>query len=331
MQEIRAGTSHSRPYNELRMKAASWLVVAAIVSFACSKSPNPEQPREGFAVAPKVHALAPLAVETSGSIRADQASLNAATDVVNQSAVAATPDLKVIAAGTASEIAPSMLIRTGQASVEVESLDPALAKMRQLAAQLGGYIANSSLSGGRDQVRSATLELKIPAARYDQAAAGLTGIGKLESINTAAEDVGEEYVDITARVANAHRLEERLVNLLATRTGKLEDVLAVERELARVREQIERYDGRMRFLKTRSAVSTLSVTLHEPFPILGRVPGENPIAVAVRQAWRNFVAFFAALIAALGVLVPVGVMAGGGWYLYRGFRKRRISDSSRVN
>ena len=108
---------------------------------------------------------------------------------------------------------------------------PAIIKVRQLATQLGGYVANSSISGGRDQVRSATLELKIPAARYDQAVGGLGEIGKVESVNTNVEDVGEEYVDITARVTNAKRLEERLVNLLATRTGKLEDVLAVEREL----------------------------------------------------------------------------------------------------
>lgn len=107
----------------------------------------------------------------------------------------------------AAEIAPSMLIRTGQASIEVEQLDPAIVRLRQLTAQLGGYVANSSISGGRDQVRSATLELKIPAARYDQAVNGLGGVGKVEAVNTSVEDVGEEYVDITARVTNARRLE----------------------------------------------------------------------------------------------------------------------------
>lgn len=216
-----------------------------------------------------------------------------------------------------AEIAPSMLIRMGQASIEVEKLDPAIVRLRQLTAQLGGYVANSSISGGRDQIRSATLELKIPAARYDQAINGLGGIGKVESVNTSVEDVGEEYVDMTARVTNSRRLEERLVGLLATRTGKLEDVLAVERELARVREEIERYEGRLRFLRTRAAVSTLSVTVHEPTPILGQTPGENPIASAFRQAWRNFVGFIAALIASLGVLIPLALLAAAGWIVYR--------------
>jgi hypothetical protein len=220
------------------------------------------------------------------------------------------------------QIAPTMVIRNGQASVEVDKLDPAIAKLRQLAAQLGGYIANSSMSGGRDQVRAATLELKIPAQRFDQALNGLATLGKVESVNATAEDVGEEYVDITARVNNAHRLEDRLIALLATRTGKLQDVLSVERELARVREEIERYEGRLRFLKSRVATSTLSVTIHEPFPILGQGPGQNPIVAAIRQAWRNFVGFISAIIASLGVLIPLAALALVGWVIYKRVRKR---------
>jgi len=228
----------------------------------------------------------------------------------------------------AAEIAPAMLIRTGNASIEVGKLDPAIARVRQLVAQLGGYVANSSITGGRDQVRSATLELKIPAARYDQAITGLNGVGKVESVNTNVEDVGEEYVDIAARVTNSKRLEERLLSLLATRTGKLEDVLAVERELARVREEIERYEGRLRFLRTRAAVSTLTVTVHEPVPLLGQSPGVNPIAEALRQAWRNFVGFIAALIASLGVIVPLAALGGAGWILYRRIRRKRTGGGA---
>jgi hypothetical protein len=221
------------------------------------------------------------------------------------------------------QIAPTMVIRNGQASVEVDRLDPSIVKLRQLAAQLGGYIANSSMSGGRDQIRSATLELKIPAQRFDQALNGLATLGKVESVNATAEDIGEEFVDITARVNNAHRLEDRLIALLATRTGKLQDVLSVERELARVREEIERYEGRLRYLKSRVATSTLSVTVHEPLPILGQEPGQNPIVAAIRRAWRNFVGFIAGGIAALGVLIPLTLLALAGWVIYKRVRRKR--------
>jgi hypothetical protein len=219
-----------------------------------------------------------------------------------------------------------MLIRTGHAMVEVDSLESAVIRVRQLAQQLGGFVANTSMDVGRREMRQATLQLRIPSARFDQAISGLAPIGRVESVNVTAEDVGEEFVDVSARVANARRLEERLVNLLATRTGRLEDVLAVERELARVREEIERHEGRLRYLRTRAAVSTLTVNLHEPRPIIGEYPGASVMGNAFRQAWRNFVGFLAGFIASLGILIPVGLLALIGWYvlrrIWRSWRRR---------
>jgi hypothetical protein len=163
---------------------------------------------------------------------------------------------------------------------------------------------------GREQHRTAVLEVKVPAARFDDLIAGLRPLGRLESVNVSAQDVGEEYVDVTARIANARRLEERLIDLLANRTGKLQDVLNVERELARVREEIERYDGRLRYLRSRTSLSTLSVSLHEPLPITGNPSAGDVVAEAFRRAWRNLLALVAGTIASLGVLVPL-VLAGG--------------------
>ena len=221
--------------------------------------------------------------------------------------------------------ATSMMIRTGQAFIEVEQLDPAVLKVRQLAAQVGGFIANSSITGGRDQIRQATFELKIPAGKYDETVGSLERIGKVETVSSSAQDVGEEFVDVTARVANARRLEERLLSLLANRTGKLDEVLRVERELARIREEIERYEGRLRFLSSRVATSTLTITIHEPGPILGNNPGENPIAAALRRAWRNFVGLIAGLIASLGILIPLGAVAAAGWVGYRRWRTNKAA------
>lgn len=225
------------------------------------------------------------------------------------------------AADTSAAI-PAMIIRTGSATVEVDSLEPAIARVRRLAQQVGGYVANTSMQGGAREARQATLELKVPAPRFDEALSGLTPLGEVESVNVSAQDVGEEFVDVSARVTNARRLEERLLNLLQTRTGRLEDVLAVERELARVREEIERYEGRLRYLRSRVAVSTLTVNLHEPYPVVGDYPGANPVATAFRQAWRNFVGFLAAFIASLGFLVPLGAILWVAWLVARRARGR---------
>ena len=231
---------------------------------------------------------------------------------VGKSAVPVAPksaeQIAQVAPGDAT-VLPSMVIRTGHASVQVDSLETAIAVVRRLAQQLGGYVAGTTFQSGDQNVRAATLEVKLPAARFDEAVSGLSPLGKVESVNVSAQDVGEEFVDVTARVTNARRLELRLIDLLANRTGKLQEVLQVERELARVREEIERYEGRLRYLRTRSAVSTLTINVHEPFPVL-RAPGHNPIADAFRDAWRNFVGFLAAVIAAMGIVLPLGALAG---------------------
>ena len=237
----------------------------------------------------------------------------------------AAPDISVVrpVAGVNAGTAAAMLIRTGNASVEVRDLARGIAAVRNLATQLGGYVANTAVVDGRDQVKSATLELKIPAAQFDRVVNGLEPLGRVESVTVDAQDVGEEYVDVAARVANAKRLEERLVALLATRTGRLEDVLAVERELARVREEIERYAGRLRYLESRTAMSTITIAIHEPFPVLGRT--NDPIAEAFRDAWRNAVGFVAWMIAAMGVLVPAAVIGGGMYLLGRRVWRARVA------
>ena len=219
-----------------------------------------------------------------------------------------------------TDVTPAMIIRAGQASIEVDSLEPAVALVRKLARQLGGYVANTAMQTGRGQLRSATLEVKIPADRFDEGLGGLAPIGKLESVNVSAEDVGEEFTDATARMANARRLETRLIELIATRTGKLKDVLDVEQELARVREEIERYEGRLRYLRAHAALSTLTISAHEPVPIVGH-PGSSVVAEAFKQAWRNFVDLVAWCIRSLGVVVPLGAFATLGWLAVRRWRR----------
>ena len=320
------------------MKTTTLIVLAACALTGCGGDSS--SPANGGGVATDQVGLSPKAVSRADATpasgvggrefgiavgQASAPSIMAESRVVSgedAASQASSPDNALQNLNSATTAAPTMVIRTGQAFIEVDKVDPAILKIRQLAAQVGGYIANSSISGGRDQIRQATLELKIPAPKYDQAVGSLSTIGKVETVNSTAQDVGEEFVDVTARVSNARRLEERLITLLSTRTGKLDEVLRVERELARVREEIERYEGRLRYLSSRVAMSTLTITVHEPAPILGNTPGENPIAAALRRAWRNFVALVAAFIASLGVVIPLALLAVAGWMGYRRWKRR---------
>lgn len=241
-----------------------------------------------------------------------------ATSIAFESAAGANGEglpVSDLAMGTAAD-ASRMIVRSGGASIEVGSIDSAIPRVRALASAIGGFVANSAIQAGRDQVRTATLEVKAPADGFDRLITNLSPLGKVEFVNVSAQDVGEEYVDVEARITNDHRLEERLIELLATRTGKLKDVLDVEQELARVREEIERYEGRLRFLRSHAELSTLTITVHEPTPIIDHV-APNPIAAAARQAWHNFIGLVAFVIASMGLLVPVATVGGGLWWMVK--------------
>jgi len=220
-----------------------------------------------------------------------------------------------------------MIIRSGQVTIEVDSLEPAVRQVTSVAGRFGGVIASSSVSAGKNEPRTATVDLRIPTARYDTAVDALREIGEVRTASTSSQDVGEEFVDVTARVANARRLEERLLTVLRTQTGKLSDVLNVERELARVREEIERYQGRLRYLEAQVSMSTLSVTVFEPGPVVGD-PGANPIVAAFREAARNFVGVLSGAIAIAGGLLPIVALVGLGLLAARPWLRRAKAPPS---
>jgi len=258
-----------------------------------------EAKSENFAVA---NQAAPAPAALAPPMRAAAVS-NAVGD-----AGAARADLSLGTPIPSIDLTGAMLVRHGQASIEVKAVDDAVSRMRQTAAQFGGFVANTAVRTGKDEQRSAMLQLRIPSAQFDGAVAALSQLGKVESVTVNAEDVAEEFVDLGARLANARRVEARLAEMLATRTGKLSDVLTVEQELARVRQEAERYEARMRWLERRATLSSLDVTIHEKLPLIDSPPGRGPIAEALAEAWERMVGFVAGFIALLGILVPLGVL-----------------------
>jgi hypothetical protein len=302
----------------LRLTFPAALVAIALVA-ACGTSPEnkmKDERQQAAARMDQARALktlgAPAAPNAQPADAASVGGMNAPAERDEESSQ--TSQIPGGSYGT-DTIAPTMIIRTGMSSIEVDSLEPAVARVRELAHRVGGFVANVQMAAGHEQVRSATLQIRLPSSRFDEVVTGLKPIGRVESVNVNAEDVGEEFVDVTARVENAHKLEARLIEVLNTRTGKLKDVLDVEREIARVREEIERMEGRLRYLRARTSVSTFSITVHETYPVVGERGSTSVIGDAFKQSWRNFVNFIARFIAALGTLIPTVALIGLAVYV----------------
>ena len=141
----------------------------------------------------------------------------------------------------------------------------------------------------------------------------------MERASTTAEEVSDQIIDLEARLRSARRLEDRLLRILDERTGQLNEVLSVERELARVRNQAESLDARLRRMENAVTWSTLQVTLHEPSPLISRRPGG--VLLRLRLAWAqavdNLVSFVVVSIALVGFLLPISIIAVLGFAAWR--------------
>lgn len=136
-------------------------------------------------------------------------------------------------------------------------------KLPDLVDQHGGFISNSETNRRYNNQQSGVWVARIPVANYLDFLQGVTGLGFAESRTEDADDVTAEFVDVEARIRNNKKLEERIITMLDERTGKLSEVLEIERELSRVREEIERMEGRLRVLSDRSALATITIKCRE--------------------------------------------------------------------
>ncbi len=103
----------------------------------------------------------------------------------------------------------------------------------------------------------------MPVDRFDSFVSAVSRLGEVRTNHVGSQDVTEECFDTDARIRNKQEEEKRLLKHLAESTGKLEDILSVERELTRVRGEIEQMQGRLRFLANRAELSTVTITVTE--------------------------------------------------------------------
>jgi len=171
------------------------------------------------------------------------------------------------AATISSQAVSRMVIYTGSLEVRVKEVAKAHEEVARIARAANGYVSESSYNA-QSGPSSATISIRVPAAELDRAVDQISKLGKLLDKRMNAQEVSEEYVDLTSRRRNLEREEVRLLELMQ-RAGRISDLLEVEQTLARVRGEIENISGRLRYLENRVAMSTLTVTLHGPEPVPG--------------------------------------------------------------
>jgi len=219
-----------------------------------------------------------------------------------------------------------LIIYTGEIELEVAELDPAVQQAEQLIVGLGGHVASSQAANGANS-RYARITYRIPAERWPDALAGLRALGtRVVTEATESQDVSAQVVDLDARLANL-RVTEVALQSIMDRATTIDDVLEVQRELTKVRSDIESLTAQRDLLADRAALATLEVTFAVPVAQTSRASEgwdvgreiDNALAALVRLAqggaslliWLALV--IVPLFAPIALIIWIIVMARRRW------------------
>ncbi|HJV21273.1 MAG TPA: DUF4349 domain-containing protein [Holophagaceae bacterium] len=173
---------------------------------------------------------------------------------------------------------------------------------------LGGYVASSRVEEGGGGQGPVSMNLQIPSGRFEEALVQLAGKGKVLAEQRSVEDITRAYVDLEARLRNKRVSQARLRDILATRTGRIADVVEAEQALSAVTEEIERMEAQRRVYDHEVAFGVVDLTLRLR-PVAAPVPPWwAPVREGLRASWESLLGSALALTQILAVLLPWGLL-----------------------
>jgi hypothetical protein len=217
------------------------------------------------------------------------------------------------AANTASQAADRKIIRNANLTLEVASPSEVQPKIVSIAESHQGFVVTSEATQRNSDDKSkpeitVNLIVRVPASQFNQVMEGIRAVGtrRLQE-KVTGQDVTEEFMDLEARIKNQKALEQQFIEIMK-RAGKVDDALSVQRELAEVRTEIEKLEGRRRFLENQASLSTINITLQPPTPIVNATGFWYSVRTAFSDGVDVATEIILFLIRAILALTPVLVL-----------------------
>lgn len=296
------------------------LLLLALLSFSLSCSPS-----HRFAAATSQQEVAQRQLETKPETydsETKKVSLN-----------------EVDKAESTAEAADRKIIRNADITIEVPSTTDAQHRVTSIAESHGGFVVTSEAKQREsNDPAQRTLDIKlvvrIPSNQFGNAFDEIRKLaGNTPAEQVTSQDVTEDFIDLEARIKTQKALEVQFLEIMR-QAHKIEDALEVQRQIAEVRTEIEKLEGRKRFLENRSSLSTINVNIQTPKPVISVT--QTGFGHSLREAVSDsvtlasdMVLFFARFVI---MMVPVGVfvllpMALVLRYLIRRAKRMRLAQA----
>lgn len=226
------------------------------------------------------------------------------------------------------------IIRNADLTLEVGAPADVQRKISSIAESLGGFVVTSESKirqiGDAKQELEVNLVVRVPASQFGAALDQIRSAGsRVIQEKIVGQDVTEEFIDLEARARTQKALEAQFLEIMK-RANKVEDALEVQRQIAEVRTEIEKLEGRKRFLENRASLSTISVKLQSPTAIAVSTSGfGRNIREAVVDSVDVAAAIVLFLIRFVIVVIPIFLLIIlPGWllarYVFRRVRRMRV-------
>ncbi len=209
---------------------------------------------------------------------------------------------------TAPIVVERKIIRNADLQFEADKPEDAQQKIGQIAESKGGFVVEtqSSASDVKAKVRdTVTMTVRVPAAKFDEALNEIRAASsRVLSESIKGQDVTEEFIDIEARLKTQKALEAQFLEIMK-QSKTVEDALNVQTEIAGVRGEIEKIEGRKRFLESQASLSTIKIRLTAPTAFSQNSTGFfYQLKEAVGDGFDAALSFILVLVKLLIALLP---------------------------
>ena len=277
-------------------------------------------------------------IEKAGSVGADAASQVAAnTERSPRSSIAGPviairPEEREVSLESAGAAQAFMrkVIQNAEMTIETDNPSEGQQKIGVIAEKHGGFVVISESKhneAASQNVASTVVNVvvRVPAQKFQAALDEIRAVGgRILHEKSSGQDVTEEYIDLEARIRTKKALEAQFLEIMK-QARKISDAMEVQTQLAEVRTEIERLEGRRRFLENQSALSTINVTLHTPTPVVAAATRGffYDLKAAFGDGMDMGAGIFLGIIQFVIVMIPVTLfILAPAWLVFKWLRRR---------
>jgi anti-sigma factor RsiW len=214
---------------------------------------------------PSARGQTALAAAASQAEAKDEKQALAETErtIVTGSNIPTAEEVRPNAVAPVPALANRKLIRNANVELEIANFDNAVQKITGFANEERGYVATSNSEKQANGKLRGTVVVKVVPENLDRFLQKIRDLGELKNQTLGTEDITKAYFDTDSRLKNARVMEQRLIEMLKKKSDDINDLLQVEKELGRVREQIEQMQGELKYWDTQVQFATVTIQLAE--------------------------------------------------------------------